>query len=259
MDALDTVGILASTDKSSLQWDYLRHYEALLGTLRDAEFNLIELGIGGGNSLMAWERFFPLAHIVGIDLHVPDECRRRFARSRIVLEQGSQDDAALLNRLVAQYPPTVIIDDCAHQAPLIMASFAILWPHLAPGGWYVVEDLNITSRMDEGITPHEHFARAAADLMHRKTADPEIDAVYAARGIVFVRKADSGARDARLAEAGRLAHRTTNPNGYHWLSLRLAERGKWAEAEAEARMAVKMYPDEPWYQRSLERILARRQ
>jgi hypothetical protein len=49
-DLLDTFGVLAATDKACIGWDYLRHYEECFLPWRDAKFNLIEIGVGGGHS-----------------------------------------------------------------------------------------------------------------------------------------------------------------------------------------------------------------
>src|SRR6266576_2946332 len=68
---LDWMGIAEGTDKSSLGGDYLRHYEERFGKLRDAELNLIEIGVLDGASLRMWVKFFSKAQIVGVDIN-PD-------------------------------------------------------------------------------------------------------------------------------------------------------------------------------------------
>ncbi|MGC8470130.1 MAG: hypothetical protein ACP5NI_09530 [Acetobacteraceae bacterium] len=66
-DDLDSLGILTGTDKNLFFGDYLRHYEALFGHLRDQSFCLLEIGVFQGNSLDLWKRYFPKARIVGVD------------------------------------------------------------------------------------------------------------------------------------------------------------------------------------------------
>jgi hypothetical protein len=63
--SLDDIGILCGTDKSSLRQNYLCHYERLLNHLRDAAFNLVEIGVHNGASLRTWARYFVRAQIVG--------------------------------------------------------------------------------------------------------------------------------------------------------------------------------------------------
>jgi len=139
---LDIMGVLEGTDKSSSlfnAWDYLRKYQSLFGHLRDAPFNLIEIGVMGGTSLKMWRSFFRRATIVGVDIN--PNCAR-YAGDRIIVEIGSQDDPAFLARICAAYPPTIIIDDGSHLAHHVVYTFERMYPSLLPGGFYVVEDLN---------------------------------------------------------------------------------------------------------------------
>jgi len=139
---LDIVGVLEGTDKSSSlfnAWDYLRKYQSLFGHLRDAPFNLIEIGVMGGTSLKMWRSFFRRATIVGVDIN--PNCARH-ADERIAVEIGSQDDPAFLARICAAYPPTIVIDDGSHLANHVIYTFERMYPSLLPGGFYVVEDLS---------------------------------------------------------------------------------------------------------------------
>lgn len=139
MLSLDYMGIIEGTDKSSLIGDYLRHYERWFGPLRDVEFNLIEIGVFDGASTRMWAKFFSRAQIIGVDIN-PD-CRRH-VQERVRIEIGSQDDPEFLHRIVAQYPPTIIIDDGSHRSDHIVFTFERLFPTLRPGGYYAVEDLH---------------------------------------------------------------------------------------------------------------------
>lgn len=138
---LDIVGVLEGTDKSSSHsnsWDYLRKYEILFANLRDKPLNLIEIGVGNGNSVKVWKSFFSRATIVGIDIN--PACAR-YAEERVKIEIGSQDDPEFLARIGAAYPPTIIIDDGSHLAHHIIYSFERMYRSLKSGGFYVVEDL----------------------------------------------------------------------------------------------------------------------
>lgn len=149
--SLDLIGISEGTDKHSLQHDYLRHYERMFEPFRDAEIDIIEIGVAQGASLRTWRRFFSRARIVGIDIH-PD-CRRHADESRgVIVEIGSQDDPGFLMRLCQLYRPSIIIDDGSHLANHIQFSFERLFPALLPGGCYVFEDFLF------------HFGQSAADF-----------------------------------------------------------------------------------------------
>jgi tetratricopeptide (TPR) repeat protein len=262
-ESLDTLGVLAATDKSSVRWDYLRQYEELFRPWRDVAFNLIEIGVAGGNSIRTWGRFFTRATIVGIDI---DERALRIVADRVVIEIGSQADAAFLDGLCDRYPPAIVIDDGSHEAEHIMFTFRQMFPRLAPGGWYVIEDLNITGGMDQvPLTPHDYFSRTAQAIMHRRPGDhPEpaileqIDRIDFAPGIVFIRKADPARRQQRLAQAAALVQQTVNPNNFHWLADALMnELANLPAAEAAARRAVELRPDVAVYHLGLAAVLER--
>jgi hypothetical protein len=171
---LDLIGIAEGTDKSSLVGDYLRHYERLFEGLRDSEFNLIEIGVFNGASARSWERFFSKAHIVGVDIN--PHCRI-YASDRITIEIGSQNDPGFLHRLVTTYPPRIIIDDGSHQSYDVIFTIERLFPTLAPGGIYVIEDLHFhlieheAERLRGGspILAHEYVLDLARDKLGSAT------------------------------------------------------------------------------------------
>ena len=150
---LNARGIVAGTDKSALANDYLRHYERILAPWRERPFTLLEIGVAQGASLLLWRDYFPNAEIVGVDIN--PQCKR-FERPRIRIEIGSQDDPEFLLTLCAGTRPAIIIDDGSHRADHILFTFERLFPHLLPGGLYVIEDLYL------------HFGNAARD--YRGTA-----------------------------------------------------------------------------------------
>ena len=47
---------------------YLGVYAAVLSPIRHMSFDLLELGVSSGASLLAWRDFFPNANIVGLDI-----------------------------------------------------------------------------------------------------------------------------------------------------------------------------------------------
>jgi hypothetical protein len=261
---LDDLGILEGTDKSSLRWDYLRHYQELFRDWRDVEFNFIEIGVAGGNSLYSWRRFFSRAQIIGIDI---DEQARRCVGERIEIEVGSQADEVFLNAVCDRYSPSIIVDDGSHQAEHIMVSFRTLFPRLAPGGWYVVEDLNITGGQDKvSITPHALFTQTALALLNRRTngsIDPaflsQVDRVDFAPGLVFIRKKNSILLREESIRSIDLVWRTKNPNNYLWLAEQLMDYEPYLEqAEIAARRAVELHPASAVYHLGLSRVLQRR-
>jgi hypothetical protein len=154
---LDVVGALENADKSScvrLSWDYLRHYEAILAPFRHSQINVLEIGVAGGPSMRIWKWFFSKAHITGIDI---DPVCVKHAQDRVSIEIGSQIDPEFLDRVCADRPPTVIVDDGSHIMEHMIFSFEHLFPKLLPGGVYIIEDFAYFSEAtaDPGSAPAE--------------------------------------------------------------------------------------------------------
>jgi hypothetical protein len=124
---------------------YTPHYQRHLAHLRDEEFTLLEIGIGGysrakqgGASLRMWKWFFPKARIVGLDI----KDKSFVNEPRIRAYKGSQTDEAVLSEILEKEGvPLVIIDDGSHRPPHILESFEILFPRLPEGGIYIIEDI----------------------------------------------------------------------------------------------------------------------
>ena len=118
---LDRLGRLHGTSKSSDGRSLLRAYEPFLAPLRDAAFELLEIGVGDGASLRLWADYFPRATIVGLDVRrlalggLPDRC---------TLRHGSQSDLATLHDLVRAHRFRVIIDDGSHVSADQIFTFA---------------------------------------------------------------------------------------------------------------------------------------
>lgn len=129
--------IAYDTDKIS----YLEAYKPFFSELESFEFTLLELGVLKGGSLLLWQRLFPKAHIVGVDINLPTN----FPKSeRISLFQGSQIDSSFLDKVASESAPNgfdFIIDDASHYGEFTKFSFWHLFEnHLKPGGIYAIED-----------------------------------------------------------------------------------------------------------------------
>ncbi len=152
-DPLSRLAIKHGSDKLGSHV-YTPHYNAVLQHLRDSPIRLLEIGIGGydmkhagGSSLRMWADYFPYARIVGLDFH-PKSFE---LPSRVRIEQGSQDDPAVLDRLMREHGPfDVVIDDGSHQPQHITTSFLNLYPGLTDNGIYIVEDTQLAFRPEVG-------------------------------------------------------------------------------------------------------------
>ena len=144
---LDELARRFGTDKSSQKAGplapkgYTRLYARYFAHLRHRPLNIMEIGIYGGASLKLWEAYFPNARIFGLDIGEP--CRLfETARTRVFI--GDQADRAFLRNTMKEIgrPLDIIIDDGGHKMHQHRASLEELFPHLSPGGIYVIEDLS---------------------------------------------------------------------------------------------------------------------
>lgn len=139
IQTLDEIGLTTATDKSSRFHDYLRTYDELLAPLRDRPVRLLEMGVLGGDSLVAWSRYFthPQAEIFGMDIEI-HRCQK-IDDQRVIAISGSQTDASATWGRQFDF----IIDDAGHFASQQITAFSIYWERwLKPGGLYIIEDLH---------------------------------------------------------------------------------------------------------------------
>ncbi len=153
LDPLSRLAIRHGSDKFGGHL-YTPFYHALLAPWRERPLRFLEIGVGGydmrdagGSSLRMWADYFPEATIVGLDFH-----EKAFERpARVILEQGSQDDPAVLERLHQRHGPfDVVVDDGSHLPAHIVASFQNLYPRIAADGIYIVEDVQLSFRPETG-------------------------------------------------------------------------------------------------------------
>lgn len=114
-------------------------YEKLLEPLKNEEFNMLEVGVNNGGSVLAWREWFPRAYIYGVDIKLPT----RNMGERIILHQAdSTHDANANTLLAAGLRFKVIIDDGDHHPYAQLRTMLNYLPLLADGGLYVIEDVN---------------------------------------------------------------------------------------------------------------------
>ncbi|MGY1807345.1 class I SAM-dependent methyltransferase [Blastococcus sp. SYSU D00669] len=114
---------------------YTRHFSPYRGR----PVRILEIGIYRGGSLDMWEWFFgPQVTLVGIDI---DEDAKAASDPRHVVEIGDQTDAEFLRRVAAEHGPfDIIIDDGGHEMDQQITTAETLFPLLADGGVFLVED-----------------------------------------------------------------------------------------------------------------------
>jgi cephalosporin hydroxylase len=149
---------------------YFPIYEQTLRRFRGRPITMLEIGVSHGGSLQMWRRYFGRrSTIVGIDINPRVAA---LAGPGIDIHVGDQSDPVFLARLGEQYGPfDIVLDDGSHQPAHQIASVEHLWPYLADGGVYIVEDLctNYWEEYGGGLGRPDTFmawTQARVDDMH---------------------------------------------------------------------------------------------
>lgn len=164
---------LNNTGRVIHKWKhYFTIYEQHFSRYVNRPVLFIEIGCGEGGSLQMWKQYFgPHARIVGIDIR--PECQR-FEEDQISIRIGSQDDPALLQRVVDEFgTPDIVLDDGSHVMEHIQATFKFLYPRTAPTGVYMVEDLHTAywSEYGGGLRQPGSFIETCKDLIDEINAE----------------------------------------------------------------------------------------
>lgn len=136
MKTLQQIAEEHGTDKA--EHGYCEIYEKRLGHLRDAPIKFLELGVYYGASLRTWREYFASAEIHGVDI----DTERCGQIEGVTLHKLNISDAQKLEALEATHGPfDIVLDDASHTMQQ-QKTFNALWPRLAPGGLYIIEDLH---------------------------------------------------------------------------------------------------------------------
>jgi len=121
-------------------------YNRILAPYENEEFNLLEIGIFMGASLVAWHDSFPKVHIYGIDRAVgagPNFPDISFAKVLL----GDQSYVPFMEKVARDIGEIdVVIDDGGHFSDDQQVSFTALWPAVKKGGLYIIEDLWVAEK-----------------------------------------------------------------------------------------------------------------
>jgi hypothetical protein len=149
---------------------YTPVYHALFSGIRTNEMEVLEIGIGTmlpgkpssmvgyalsgykpGGSLRAWRDYFPNSVIHGVDVQ-PDT---QFTDDRIRTFLCDSTCGQSVMRLFGGDKKStydVILDDGLHSVDAQLKTFNNFWPHVKPGGMFIVEDIypgsDIYNRID---------------------------------------------------------------------------------------------------------------
>jgi hypothetical protein len=165
IDRLTSLANRTGSDKGNQKFHchyYTRIYKHLLAPFEEKPIRLLEIGLlhpdhtawisgsyltkidhasaSQAPSLEMWASYFPQAEIFGLDLN--DFSTARADRYKIF--RGDAGSRADLNRFVEVSGGEfdVIIDDASHASHHQQIALGVLFPHVRPGGLFIIEDLS---------------------------------------------------------------------------------------------------------------------
>lgn len=180
------------SDKGSTKHRYTELYHMLFHPYRQRKITFLEMGllIGGPEhgidkdretadcpSIRMWLEYFPKADIHGLD--VSDFSW--FKHDRFTFHRCDMDDRAEIARVAKKMPtPDIIIDDASHASHHQQYAFLELFPKLASGGLYIIEDLRWQPKTYEqpGITKTAALFRSFQDDRRFTHSDPALAAEF---------------------------------------------------------------------------------
>lgn len=120
---------------------YFDIYERYFQAFRGKEVVVVEIGVWHGGSLKMWKDYFGhSARIIGIDI---DPRCKQLEDDGFEIYIGSQADKDFLEEMTQTIPKIdILIDDGGHMMRQQRTAFEILFPHIAPAGLYLVEDVH---------------------------------------------------------------------------------------------------------------------
>jgi hypothetical protein len=123
---------------------YTEIYERFLRTRTNEPLRILEIGVWKGSSLRMWEKYFPNASIVGVDIF-PETASIETKRAEVVT--GDASDAAFLHQVVDERlggSVDLVIDDGSHVVEHQIVALESLFPRLNDHGLYCVEDISVS-------------------------------------------------------------------------------------------------------------------
>lgn len=193
MGRLTDIGTKYNTDKATGHF-FTEFYEEYVS--RYINPNILEIGVYYGASLKMWEEYFGSPLIVGVDI----EDKKQYETTNIktiIADQGNRDELLKCLDLCKEYQ--IILDDGSHIIGHQISTLANLFPYLASGGVYFLEDLH-TSFIGGQYNPNNDPI-TAYDFVHRVASGLDIETPYATQEqIHYLRENIAGGKMFQLNE-----------------------------------------------------------
>lgn len=199
MKTLNEIFIETGTDKADQHpykgHDYARHYDRLFHGLRHDKLKMLEIGVGGGESVVGWLEYFHQGHVYGMDNNQatnPWNTVGSGIHPRYTFVHGDQSDKTMWACFLADHGKDwdIVIDDGGHFSNQVFITLREMWPHVKKGGLYCIEDVEVAYQQNSiFLTPGVPTHR---EIMHQLIDDlngyGKYDSIYFARGLVIIKK-----------------------------------------------------------------------
>ena len=150
---------------------YFEIYDRHFSRFRGKDVHIVEFGISHGGSLQMWRQYFgPQCRIYGVDIN--PHCKQ-LEEDGIEIFIGDQENRDFLRSLAARIPRIdILIDDGGHTMGQQIATFEELFPHVAPDGVYLCEDMHTSywPDWDGGYRRPGTFVEYTKDFIDRINA-----------------------------------------------------------------------------------------
>lgn len=156
-ESLTDIGTRCKTDKATSH-SFTKIYEGFFSPLRDKSIRLLEIGVLRGCSLNMWHEYFQKGQIFGIDncgisfKEITPESIKSIEKDRLKTFIGDQSKRGDLKEFLRENGGSfdIIIDDGLHYQEHQQISLGFLFPYLKSRGLYIIEDLCLPNRTQEG-------------------------------------------------------------------------------------------------------------
>lgn len=207
MNTLDEIAIRHGTDKATVcdrehqsPHHYTPHYEKFFEPLRHEKIKILEIGVGGGESITTWLDYFTKAEVYGVDnvqgTNPWNTVGAISVGGRYKFVYGNQAHDVFWGCFIVDYGIDwdIIIDDGGHFNDQIITTFNCMYPVLRSGGLYCIEDLNCAYPeatsifVRPGFPSHSAWMKLKIDAMNTG-AFKDYDSIYFCKGLAIIRKA----------------------------------------------------------------------
>jgi hypothetical protein len=164
--------------------------------------NVLEFGVLEGGSAVLFSLLLDLDKFVGVEMNDQPPGLRQFLseqevgkRIRLHFKTSQTDEAKVRDIIRNEFDATpldLIIDDASHAYALTKQTFEIAFPHLRPGGLYVIEDWGWAHWKDCSACMGEPaLSRLIFELSMVCATNPKIiNDVWVHSSFVFIRKSE---------------------------------------------------------------------